>query len=99
MSSSQRFTMRKGIALAPLLCLALSACPLNDDPGFDDWCGDHLCHWQVVEGSIQKVPTWHDRDYGVELVGPQVTLTQRPSITSQACLEFKVIADIEPAAA
>jgi hypothetical protein len=91
--------MRNGIALAPLLCLALTGCPLNDDPGFDDWCGDHLCHWDLTEGSIQKVPTWHDRDYGVELVGPQVTLTQRPKIKSNPCLEFKVIADIDPAAA
>jgi len=91
--------MRRGIALAPLICLALGACPLDDDPGFDDWCGDHLCHWMLVDGNITKVPTWHDRDYGVELDGPHVTLTQRPDITSVSCLEFKVIADIDPAAA
>jgi len=91
--------MRSGIALAALGCLVLCACPLDDDPGFDDWCGDRLCHWELVDGSVAKAPTWHDRDYGVELVGPHVTLTQRPDITSVACLEFKVIADIDPAAA
>jgi hypothetical protein len=91
--------INKRIALAPLLCLALGACPLDDDPGFDDWCGDHLCHWDLIEGSIQKAPTWHERDYGVELLGAPVTLTQRPDITSVRCLEFKVIADIDPAAA
>jgi hypothetical protein len=91
--------MKRGILLAPLLCLALGACPLDDDPGFDDWCGDNLCHWTLVDGTIKKAPTWHDRDYGVELEGSHVTLTQRPDITSIACLEFKVIADIDPSAA
>jgi hypothetical protein len=91
--------MKRTTLLAPLLCLALGACPLGDDPGFDDWCGDSLCHWTLVDGSIKKVPTWHDRDYGVELDGAHVTLTQRPNISSLSCLEFKVIADIDPAAA
>jgi hypothetical protein len=87
-------------AFAVIACLALTAtaCPLDDDPGFDDWCGDKLCHWTLVDGQIAKAPTWHERDYGVELVGPHVTLQQQPSIKSVACLEFKVIADIDPAA-
>jgi hypothetical protein len=79
-------------------CLALTACPLDDDPGFDDWCGDRLCHWNLVDGQIAKAPTWHERDYGVELIGPQVTLVQQPNISSVSCLELKVIADIDPAA-
>ena len=84
---------------ALMACLGLAACPLDDDPGFDDWCGDQLCHWTLVDGQIAKAPTWHERDSGVELVGPHVTLRQQPNIESVACLEFKVIADIDPAAA
>jgi hypothetical protein len=92
--------MRIPSTFAALACLTLTAtaCPLDDDPGFDDWCGDQLCHWTLAGGQIAKAPTWHDRDYGVELVGAQVALTQQPDISSVACLEFKVIADIDPAA-
>ena len=87
------------LALVSLACLSLTGCPLDDDPGFDDWCGDRLCHWELADGDIRKAPTWHERDHGVELIGPNVTLTQRPAIDSVRCLEFKVIADIDPAAA
>jgi len=95
---SERAVTRMGSTLAAIACLALAACPLDDDPGFDDWCGDRLCRWNLVDGEIRKAPTWHERDYGVELVGPHVTLAQRPDISSVPCLEFKVIADIDPAA-
>jgi hypothetical protein len=78
------------LALAAITCLALTGCPLDLD---------QLCHWTLVDGEISKVPTWHERDYGVELVGPHVTLTQQPDIQSVRCLEFKVIADIDPLAA
>ena len=91
--------MKTSIGPLALLCLSLTACPLDDDPGFDDWCGDRLCHWDLTEGEIHKAPTWHERDYGVELSGPRVALTQNLDTSSVPCLEFKVIADIEPAAA
>jgi len=93
--------MMKRPGFVAIACLALTgtACPLDDDPGFDDWCGDQLCHWTLVEGQVAKAPTWHERDYGVELVGASVTLEQHTTIKSVACLEFKVIADIDPAAA
>lgn len=86
-----------GLALA-LLSLTLTACPLEEDPSFDDWCGDHLCHWDLVAGNIRKAPTWNDHDFGVSLVGPEVELTQHTTISSVSCLQFKVIADIDPAA-
>ncbi|HET6147611.1 MAG TPA: hypothetical protein VFH68_08765 [Polyangia bacterium] len=88
---------KSALALALLAVLA-GGCPLDDDPGFDDWCGDRLCRWQVAEGSIRKAPTWHERDLGVELVADQVVLRQIDDVDSVACLEFKVIADIDPAA-
>ena len=81
-----------------LLCFVLAGCPLDSDPGFDDWCGETLCKWQLQQGRIQKAPTWHERDYGVELVGSNVVLSQVSGTASVACLEFSVIADIEPAA-
>lgn len=99
MRSEPSMARRIPSALAALAFLLLAACPLDDDPGFDDWCGEQLCHWTLVDGQIAKAPTWHERDYGVELVGPHVTLSQQPAISSKPCLEFKVIADVDPAAA
>jgi len=81
-----------------LFTLTIAACPLDEDPSFDDWCGDQLCHWQLTQGNIQKVPTWNDHDYGVSLLGAQVALTQQTDISAVPCLEFKVIADLDPAA-
>lgn len=90
--------MKTIFALAGL-CVLAAGCPLDEDPGFDDWCQDRLCHWSLAEGDIRKAPTWHERDLGVELVGTDVVLRQVANIDSTACLEFKVIADIDPAAA
>ena len=90
-------TLKTPLVLA-LFTLTISACPLDEDPSFGDWCGDQLCHWQLTQGNIQKVPTWNDHDYGVSLLGSQVTLTQQTDISAVPCLEFKVIADLDPAA-
>lgn len=72
--------------------------PLVRDSGFDLWCGDVLCDWQVVPGTgtVAKVPTWNDHDFGVDLQGSLVTLTQRlPSTSDQvSCLHFNLLADI-----
>lgn len=82
-----------------LSCLVLGgACPLDEDPGFDEWCGERLCRWELISGEIRKAPTWHERDHGVELLGPEVVLSQVTDIDSASCLEFKVIGDIDPAA-
>ncbi|HVZ73796.1 MAG TPA: hypothetical protein VHJ20_15560 [Polyangia bacterium] len=81
-----------------IAAFALTGCPADDDPGFDDWCGDTLCHWTLGAGQIAKAPTWNERDYGVELVGSPVTLSQQPDVSSASCLELKVIAEIDPAA-
>jgi hypothetical protein len=89
--------LRIPLALA-LAALAVTACPLDEDPSFDDWCGAALCHWQLVQGNIAKVPTWNDHDFGVSLLGPQVTLTQDTTISSVPCLQFQVIANLDPAA-
>ncbi|MBM4320043.1 MAG: hypothetical protein FJ125_08795, partial [Deltaproteobacteria bacterium] len=49
---------------------------LTKDPGFDQWCGNKLCGWEVEKGSIGKVATWHRRDHGVALLGEEVVLGQ-----------------------
>ena len=32
---------------------------LLNDSGFDLWCGDELCSWQVEKGTVEQAPTWH----------------------------------------
>ena len=61
--------------------------PLTKDPGFDIWCGKKLCAWSVEKGKIKRVPTWHRSEYGVELDGDPVVLTQLLS-TSATCLRL-----------
>jgi hypothetical protein len=88
----------KAIGTLAILTTLLCGCPLDKDPGFDDWCGDTLCAWQLQQGEIRKAPTWHERDYGVELLGSSVVLAQKSDTSSVACLQFSVIAKIDPAA-
>lgn len=66
------------------------------DPGFDLWCGDDLCSWKVVRGEVRRAPTWHARDAGVELVGPDAAISQLAPVGSGdgACLHFELVADV-----
>jgi hypothetical protein len=90
------------LLLAALPVLMGTECeePLVADSGFDVWCGDTLCNWHVDMGAIAKVPTWHERDYGVELVGPSVQISQSLAFTSDdvTCLHFNLLADVDDAA-
>lgn len=91
------------IALSLAAMFALSAYNCNDvldDPGFDLWCGDRLCAWQLEQGELRKAPTWHRSDTGVELVGPEVAISQFANQgSSLQCLRFELIADVEETAA
>ena len=71
------------------------------DSGFDMWCGDSLCSWQVEKGDIHKVPTWNQADPGVEMVGDDVILSQTSDIDQglAPCVQFDLVADIDPDAA
>lgn len=84
------------LAAAPMLMGAVCEEPLVKDSGFDVWCGDHLCQWQVDDGAIAKIPTWHERDYGVELVGPSARISQRLDVSSDdvSCIHFNLLADV-----
>jgi hypothetical protein len=52
------------------------------DPGYDLWCGDDLCAWKVERGEIKRVPTWHEGDSGVELVGTDAAISQLSPLDS-----------------
>jgi hypothetical protein len=73
---------------------------LDKDPSFDRWCGPALCYWQTDAGSIERVPTWHPDDYGVELVGTPAAVSQRidvpPFSAPNWCFRFDTLADIDP---
>jgi hypothetical protein len=68
---------------------------LVGDPTMDLWCGKTLCAWTVDKGKVQRVTTWHRSDYGVGLVGDEVTLSQlsSQSLHDTDCLEFRLQAD------
>ncbi|MCE9578124.1 MAG: hypothetical protein K8W52_33670 [Deltaproteobacteria bacterium] len=67
------------------------------DPGFDLWCGDRLCDWKTERGKVAQVPTWHEGDDGVELVGDDVVISQATPVNSNdgICIKFSMLTDIE----
>ena len=88
---------RTALLVSLMMCLAsLAACEtdLIDDPGFQLWCGEELCAWELEEGEIRKVPTWHTHDYGVDLVGAPVLLSQA-ALRSASCVRIEVTSRVE----
>lgn len=86
--------------------LLASACGFDESGGgcgdslinnyrFDRWCGDNLCNWTTVSGSIRRAPTWHANDFGVELVDTPTVLSQTRYIKDVSCIEFELISDVE----
>lgn len=67
--------------------------PILENNGFDLWCGDTLCFWEVEEGSIEKIPTWHSADSGVEFVGNSVAISQAARTTA-GCLRISAVANV-----
>ena len=66
-----------------------------DDSGFDIWCGDRLCAWELESGSVARAPTWHKDDYSVDLIGTDVVISQLSTQRRASCLRFELLADIE----
>jgi hypothetical protein len=66
------------------------------DDGFDLWCGDRLCAWKLERGDIRSVPTWHEGDDGVELLGEDTAIWQLTGVTNNdsPCIEFELLADV-----
>jgi len=85
------------------LCIALSglaACGSADlirDPALERWCGSQPCEWQV-EGSVQRVGTWHTDDYALQLLSDDARIWQdNGTATSESsrCFEFGMVAQID----
>lgn len=99
--------MQRNLA-ATLLCAALipmmgadGSCgdPILENNGFDLWCGDQLCFWEIEAGQAVKIPTWHEADFGVELVGNSAAISQQSRIGSGIeCLRVRAVANIEETA-
>ncbi len=70
------------------------------DPGFDLWCGDRLCYWELERGAIEQVPTWIEGDDGVDLVGDDVAISQVSGADwiSTDCIRFEMLANVEETA-
>lgn len=70
---------------------------LLDNDGFNIWCGDRLCAWEVEEGEVRKVKTWHPRDYGASLEGSRVTISQLSDVADyeSTCFKFYLQADMD----
>ncbi len=81
--------------MAPML-MGASCEPVVKDSSFELWCGDQLCAWSTDSGSVRRVPTWHEKDFGVELVGDGARISQRSDLDeTTGCLRFEVTAEIE----
>lgn len=95
--------MKYAYGAVPFVALLLGgvSCETDflEDPGFQFWCGERLCEWDTREGTIKRVPTWHQHDYGVELVGAPVHLTQEFVSGISDCALVETVADIDADAA
>ena len=85
--------------------VSVSGCDFSsdvlEDIGFQQWDGDQLLQWDIVEGEVRRIGTWHKHDYAVELVGASVVLTQvsDPEDTGpiEGNLRIELVADIDEA--
>ncbi len=80
------------------VCVACFDDNLVNNPSFDLWCGDHLCSWSTEQGRVERVATWHDRDYGVSFVATPTRLSQLSKAAPVDCMRFDMIADVDAAA-
>jgi len=98
--------MKRTIYLALLVAAAASQLGTTDcgqvtrDEGFDLWCGSELCVWKVVRGNVRRVPTWHDADSGVELLGADSAISQLTPVDSHdgQCIRFDLVANVSETA-
>jgi hypothetical protein len=88
---------RRLVCLAIAVAVALGCDDVVKDATFRTWCGENLCEWTTEQGSIRRAPTWHRRDFGVELVDTPTVLSQT-SDRAPRCFEFTTVADVEASA-
>jgi hypothetical protein len=93
------------ILLAATAVTLLSGYGCNDDlladPGFDMWCGEQLCNWEVERGRVGKAATWDELDEGAALAGPRVVISQHAPIDAwdADAICFSLLADTYAGAA
>jgi hypothetical protein len=68
--------------------------PLSAQMALLSWCGEELCGWTVEEGTVSRVPTWHEREFGARLGGETTVLSSEwtPPDTNARCLFFELTA-------
>lgn len=73
---------------------------ITRDQGFDLWCGDKLCYWDLERGAIKKVGSWNKSDSAVEMIGDDTAFAQNTDVTSSdtSCIRFEMIANVEESA-
>jgi hypothetical protein len=67
------------------------------DQRFRYWCGASPCRWDVVAGSVKRVPTWHANDYGLSLEGTPAGIAT-DTTDSPVCILIALTADAEETA-
>jgi hypothetical protein len=97
-STSSRTAIAGAIAFAAAAVGADCEGSVIKDPTFRDWCGDSLCAWTRDAGSIARVPTWNESDFGVSFVATGTQISQVTSESDAKCLVFTTVADIDPSA-
>lgn len=68
-----------------------------DDTNFNLWCGASLCDWKTEQGKIRRVSTWDAQEYGVELVGNSVVLSQLVDLMAVTgpCVKFSILGNVD----
>lgn len=95
--TSMRARVASVLACVAVGALAIGCDDILDDPTFRLWCGEGLCAWKLEAGGVRRAATWHEDDHGVELVDTPTVLSQSVD-KSPKCLEFTMVADVEPSA-
>lgn len=100
MREAARRTALRLTSVAMALLLGGLSCEtdLVEDPGFQFWCGTRLCEWRTEQGEIRRTSTWHENDYGVELVGAPVLLAQPFDRGTGRCSLVEAVTKIDPEA-
>lgn len=90
-------TMMLLILATPVLRGDTCGNDLNRNGNFDLWCEDQLCGWTVEDGIVNRAPTWHRADYGVELQGAGVRMSQilQKGLLGGRCIHFTTLVDVE----
>lgn len=94
-------------AIVLFLLIFLTSCGepyLVENAFLDLWCGSVLCAWHTDTGEIEKIPTWHKRDYAAKMTGETVVISQSTKEASYYdnepiyCAFFNLLANAEKGA-